>query len=66
MVRIGSFLAVVGFLSAILYSFTDYRIVLLSWADAYQPLLGTVVGVVGVGLIVVNKLMSRPREEPAS
>ncbi|WP_232660311.1 hypothetical protein [Pseudonocardia sp. TRM90224] len=56
----------VGFLSVILYSFTDYRIAILSWADPYQPLLGIVVGIVGVGLIVVNKFMSKPREEPAS
>ncbi|TWP52465.1 hypothetical protein FKR81_09025 [Lentzea tibetensis] len=61
MVRLGGLLVVLGFLSAILFQFTEYRLTLLSWADDYQPVLGIGIGVVGVLLLVAKKLTSKQK-----
>jgi len=65
MIRIGGLLTVLGFLSAILFSFTDYRLTLLSWADDYQPGLGIGVGALGVVLLVAAKVTGTKKEAVA-
>lgn len=51
-------LMVIGFGSVGL-SFTDYQFILLSWANPFQPWIGLVIGLIGVGFIVVPLIASR-------
>ena len=65
MTRIGVFLAIVGFLSVILFEFTDYRLRLLSWADDYQPGIGLGFGALGVVLIVAGAMAGKKKAAAA-
>ncbi len=56
---------VVGFGSIVLPSLTDRQFVWLMWADDYQPIIGIVVGVVGVALLVANILRAKSKAQQA-
>jgi hypothetical protein len=64
--RFGGFLAVVGFVSALLH-FTDVQFRLLMWSEPYQPALGLIIGAVGALVLLATALMSKdkPAEQPA-
>ncbi|WP_370947590.1 hypothetical protein AB5J62_08535 [Amycolatopsis sp. cg5] len=53
MLRLGIFLAIIGFGSMVLPQF-DLQFTLLMWADPYQPTIGIVVGVIGLALVGVG------------
>ncbi len=63
-VRLGGFLALFGFGSALLH-FTDVQFKLLMWSEPYQPTLGLIVGGVGALLMLVPILMSKDQPEVA-
>jgi hypothetical protein len=65
MIRIGTFLIIIGFGSAVLGSSSDYEFELLAWADGMQPFVGILVGLIGVGLLVAPFIL-RARQGSAS
>lgn len=52
MLRLGIFLALIGFVSVGMH-FSDYQLRYLMWAEDYQPAFGIVLGLVGVALVGV-------------
>jgi hypothetical protein len=64
MVRLGVFLAVIGF-GSIGFHFTDYQFRILMWAEPMQPGIGAVVGVVGLVLIGVSLARKKNVAQPA-
>jgi hypothetical protein len=58
MARIAGLLVFLGFGSVVLYEFTDYQFTLVSWLDDYQPVAGIVMGIVGVALVALPRLLA--------
>ncbi len=58
LLRLGIFLIIVGFGSAILSS-TNYQFTLLSWSNSMQPVLGIVLGAAGVVMVALPLLRGR-------
>ena len=58
MVRLGVFLAVIGFGSSVLH-FTDVQFRVLAWAEQWQPGLGIGVGAAGVLICVLSLALRR-------
>lgn len=53
MQRLAFLFILLGF-GSVAMTYTDRQFVLLMWAEDYQPVLGIVVGVVGVALLVAG------------
>jgi hypothetical protein len=51
-IRVGILLAVIGFGSVILHTWTAYQFTYLMWAEGAQPWLG--LGLGGIGLLLVG------------
>ncbi|WP_409489661.1 hypothetical protein [Amycolatopsis sp. cmx-11-12] len=66
MQRLAFLFILLGFGSVAL-TYTDRQLVLLMWAEDYQPVLGIVVGVLGVALLVAGLVRKNKaaRAEPA-
>lgn len=60
MLRLGILLAVLGFGSAALH-FSGYQFKLLMWAEPAQPVLGLVLGLVGVAAVVAGVVSNRAK-----
>jgi hypothetical protein len=58
LLRLGIFLIIVGFGSAVLSS-TNYQFTLLSWSNSMQPVLGIVLGAAGVVMVLLPLLRGR-------
>ncbi|OXM49814.1 hypothetical protein [Amycolatopsis alba] len=58
MQRLAFLFILLGFGSVAL-TYTDRQFVLLMWAEDYQPVLGIVVGVLGVALLVAGLLRKK-------
>jgi hypothetical protein len=64
MMRLGAFLALIGFGSALLH-FTSVQFKLLLWAEPYQPALGLGIGALGAVIIVIKVATSKEHAEEA-
>ncbi|HEV3355388.1 MAG TPA: hypothetical protein VG247_01275 [Pseudonocardiaceae bacterium] len=58
LLRLGIFLIIVGFGSAVLSS-TNYQFTLLSWSNSMQPVLGIVLGAAGIVMVALPLLRGR-------
>src|SRR5262245_43699458 len=64
MMRFGTFLAFVGFGSALLH-FTSVQLRLLIWAEPFQPGLGLGIGALGAVVIIIKVMTSKEHTEEA-
>jgi hypothetical protein len=67
-VRLGAFLALIGFGSSLLH-FTDIQLRYLIWAEPNQPWLGVGIGGVGAVLLLIHTLRGKdnaPEQAPAA
>lgn len=62
MMRFGTFLAFVGFGSAVLH-FTSIQFRVLFWAEQYQPALGLGIGALGAVIIILKVVTSKEHQE---
>lgn len=60
LIRIGAFLAIIGFASSALYWYTNFRI--FSFLDRAQPGIGIGIGVLGVILVIAGVLIERNKK----
>jgi len=58
MLRLGVLFTVLGF-GSLLMELTDRQLILLMWAEDFQPAIGIIVGIVGLALIGVNVVRDR-------
>lgn len=64
-IRLGFFLVIIGFGSAILGTTSSYEFMLLAWANGMQPYAGIVVGLIGVG-VLCSPFVLRARQRASS
>ncbi|SDY82697.1 hypothetical protein SAMN05421504_10790 [Amycolatopsis xylanica] len=65
MLRLGIFLAVIGF-GSVGFHYSDYQFKILMWAEDYQPAIGSIVGVVGVLFVVAAVVMNNKKKAAAA
>ncbi len=65
MLRLGVLFTVLGF-GSLLMELTDRQLILLMWAEDFQPAIGIIVGVVGLALIGVNVVRDRKAASAAT
>ncbi|RSM71281.1 hypothetical protein DL991_37030 [Amycolatopsis sp. WAC 01375] len=58
MQRLAFLFILLGF-GSVAMTYTDRQFVLLMWAEDYQPVLGIVVGVLGVALLVAGLVRNK-------
>ncbi|MFB9908407.1 hypothetical protein [Allokutzneria oryzae] len=67
MLRFGLALVLLGFGSVALSQYSDRQFVVLMWAEPMQPVLGFVVGGLGVALVVASFVLgNRDRAQPSA
>ncbi len=64
MIRFGTFLAFLGFGSALLH-FTSVQFRLLMWSEPMQPVLGLSIGAAGAVILLIKMLVSKDSEDEA-
>jgi hypothetical protein len=62
MIRFGTFLAFLGFGSALLH-FTSVQFRLLMWSEPMQPVLGLSIGAAGAVILLIKVLVSKDSDE---
>ncbi|QWF78078.1 hypothetical protein [Amycolatopsis sp. CA-230715] len=66
MLRAGVLLTILGFGSVGFHYWSDRQLAILIWAEDYQPALGSVIGVLGLALVVAHVVLSKRKQQPSA
>ncbi|GAA1949673.1 hypothetical protein [Amycolatopsis minnesotensis] len=66
MLRAGVLLTILGFGSVAFHYWSDRQLTILIWAEDYQPALGSVIGVLGLALVIAHVVVRKRKQQPSA